>query len=703
MRKEILIFNISLFVLLFCLITIVHSQTTSTEEEILFLVKLDEDITAQDLGVGEPTILPDSPFYFFKKIKRKIQTFFTFDPIKKAKLQLKFANEKLIEAKKLAEKKNSSPEKILKTLESSQKDFTKVKEIVKKLKNKIENPEAKKILEKVIDTSIKQQRLFDKFEKQLPKETHEKLKKIKTLHIQKIAEILQIPPSEFLQKKLPEIVEKQKGSKFKEFKSLEILKNLQSFLPEESQKGIETAQERILENLKRKLEKEKENSEKFKKYLKIIGGNELVHLEILEDLEQKDLPLKTIESLKEAKEQVIKKVENRLRRFKEKGMKDAEIEFLKPLLKKDIKGVRIIKELEKTLPSEFKQTISSFKKELEQRMIEKIKRIDTDREKKKFLDEMTRFTDPVQLETIKELENLLPLEKKEIFEELKDKVKEKIEEEIKRAQKEGKEKKKVILEKLSGEDPQIIEILDEFKISPFVASEIIKHTTDKILKKVEEIKDLKELENLKNKIQERKIKFKIQQINPLILEKIKQKEEIMSCAKAGEKVNRNPLLGPTTRKCCPGLYEVRVSKSYSICKPAPPQKEYFKCTSDKDCSQLRCPGLSSKCVEGKCIIPRCGIKEPSSSQISPNPIKKPEEKICIQVITYAISPEGECREFPTPCHVPEGWKKVEVCPKKETTQTQNEIIEKEKLEKESEKEIEFNFDLKNLIPQEIFQ
>ena len=37
-------------------------------------------------------------------------------------------------------------------------------------------------------------------------------------------------------------------------------------------------------------------------------------------------------------------------------------------------------------------------------------------------------------------------------------------------------------------------------------------------------------------------------------------------------------------------------------------------------------------------------------------------KLCIQVITYAVNPlTGECKEFPTPCDVPKGWKIVRNC------------------------------------------
>ena len=42
------------------------------------------------------------------------------------------------------------------------------------------------------------------------------------------------------------------------------------------------------------------------------------------------------------------------------------------------------------------------------------------------------------------------------------------------------------------------------------------------------------------------------------------------------------------------------------------------------------------------------------------------ERVCAQVITPAISPEGICKEFSNPCQVPENWKIVEKCPPVET-------------------------------------
>ncbi|MBI2597405.1 hypothetical protein HYW41_04570 [Candidatus Daviesbacteria bacterium] len=50
--------------------------------------------------------------------------------------------------------------------------------------------------------------------------------------------------------------------------------------------------------------------------------------------------------------------------------------------------------------------------------------------------------------------------------------------------------------------------------------------------------------------------------------------------------------------------------------------------------------------------------------IKPTPIPSPSsvDQICAQVITPAKNPKtGECKEFGTPCDVPEGWKKVDSC------------------------------------------
>ncbi len=50
------------------------------------------------------------------------------------------------------------------------------------------------------------------------------------------------------------------------------------------------------------------------------------------------------------------------------------------------------------------------------------------------------------------------------------------------------------------------------------------------------------------------------------------------------------------------------------------------------------------------------------------------DRICIQVITPARSPEGEIQEFPTPCDVPEGWEKLPPAELRTSTKAEIETI-----------------------------
>lgn len=58
-------------------------------------------------------------------------------------------------------------------------------------------------------------------------------------------------------------------------------------------------------------------------------------------------------------------------------------------------------------------------------------------------------------------------------------------------------------------------------------------------------------------------------------------------------------------------------------------------------------------------------KIPASTTPASSPtatLQPKDDLVCIQVISYAKDPEtNECKEFPNPCVVPEGWEKVGGC------------------------------------------
>ena len=293
------------------------------QEEVIEMVALDEDVQPEDLEVSEPRLLPDSPFYFLKNWGREIRCFFAFNPIAKAELRAKFSNEKLMELKKMvAEKKD--PEALKKATENYQQEIEKIKEHVEKIREKArENPRVESSLDKFIHQQTLHLKLLDRLETQVPPAAFEKIKEARERHLERFNDVmLKLEDrKEVITEKLDKILEEQKGSPFKNFKNLEVLKNLEEKIPEEVKEAIRKAQENTLKRLQGDLEKmSPEDQEKFKEYIERISGEKEKHLEILENLKAKikEAPLTPIrielkERLEEGKVKVIERIEVRER------------------------------------------------------------------------------------------------------------------------------------------------------------------------------------------------------------------------------------------------------------------------------------------------------------------------------------------------------------------------------------------------------
>lgn len=121
-----------LFILSICIIGgLLLSVNVLAQED----TNIEDEITAEDLEISEPTTLPNSPFYFLKNIWRQARLAFAFNPIKKAGLRLEFASEMLLEAKKLAEETNDQ-ELFQRAIDKYQQQIEKIQNQVGKFKNK---------------------------------------------------------------------------------------------------------------------------------------------------------------------------------------------------------------------------------------------------------------------------------------------------------------------------------------------------------------------------------------------------------------------------------------------------------------------------------------------------------------------------------------------------------------------------------------
>ncbi|MBI2022200.1 hypothetical protein HYS93_04985 [Candidatus Daviesbacteria bacterium] len=83
--------------------------------------------------------------------------------------------------------------------------------------------------------------------------------------------------------------------------------------------------------------------------------------------------------------------------------------------------------------------------------------------------------------------------------------------------------------------------------------------------------------------------------------------------------------------------------------------------SFEDCAKAGYPVMKS--YPAQCNTPDNRHFVQQLSDEEKEKLKPPKDnQVCIQVITPAKNPKtGECKDFPTPCDVPEGWDKVESC------------------------------------------
>lgn len=631
-------------------------------------VNLDENIQPADLGVGAPRILPDSPFYPLKSLVRGIQSALTFNPVAKAELRLKFVNEKLIEAKKLAENKS---EVFPEAMENYKAETEKLKEAVEKIQPDSNNLEVGKFVDNFVDGTIKQQKLFGKFEKEMPAEMYKNIEEIKKENIAKFSDIsLKLVSPSVLQGKITNIAETQQGSDFKHFKNIEILQAVEEKVPEAAKPAIRQAIENSLGRLKGDLENlAPEDREKFKDYVDNIGGNETRHLAIMNEFEKEEMPEIIRNEMEKAKERIFQRAENRLKGYEQKQTAGAKEKFLEHLSQEGrMEDLRVLKEMEDNLSPAVVSQILQVKEEIEEKVAERIKKAETQEQQQEFFEEIEeKFHDVRQFEVFKEIEELIPPEKKELYEKMREKAIARMKEEVERAKKAGVEEKAMILERIAGNSPEQIAILEEMRLPV----EIISETAKNLSQRAEFIDNPEKLEILRKKIEEGNIKARVEMAEPRFFERIEQKSETLIREVGAEQAERHiqeayDNIG-SVKEVFASLSEEarsRIEKSSfgSLMEAA---KKHFE--NAKNAFNERkfgeAFGQATASLHNSSNARKVIFRIDSVQPVMPPGIIAPQEKpVCVQVIAPAISPEGICKEFPTPCEVPAGWKGVDKCP-----------------------------------------
>jgi len=548
------------------------------EEEIIISaeaqqeVDLDENIQPADLGVGQPTILPDSPFYFFKNLGRAVRTLFTFNPVKKAELKEQFTSEKLMELKRMVEE-NKNANAIRNAAQNYQGELQGLKTFTERIRTTAqENEEVGKFLDKYTQHNILHQRVLQKLETQVPDEVFEKIQQTREEHLARFGDVMiKLEDKDKIPERLEKNLEAIKGGDFKDFKNLEILDDLKEKLPEDIRDRIEERKDAILNNLREKLENlPEERRDILKEYIEKISGDKIKHLDILSALEGTELSdeLKTV--IQRVKEISVQRIESQYQNVITKEKVELTITQATDLLAK-VKSLIVERNTTAEEIPEIFRLIEEAEKNLETA-------------KTKFDQENYGRAYSLAVASSSLSRNAI----------------------------------RIMAIRAGFEE-------DESSQGLLICADIAFPVCAKDGRTYRNICEAKKAE-------------------AVVIYRGECKTNLV-CAQEGEQVNRNPLLGPAERRCCEGLEEIRVSRTYSVCKQPGAS---FECKVDSDCPLPRClttTATASKCVEGKCIMPVCD-----------------EPRACIQVITPAKNYKtGECRNFPTPCDVPAGWERTAAC------------------------------------------
>ncbi|MDP3093413.1 MAG: DUF5667 domain-containing protein [bacterium] len=250
---------------------------------------IEEDVTAQDLGVATPNILPDNKFYFLKEWQRNLKLGFTFNPVKKAELRQTILNEKLIELKTLSEK-TQDPETLKKATENYQKGIERLNSQIQKIKDTAQtNPKVNQFLEKFTEQNLLQQKILGKLENQVPPQVFEKIEVAREQHIEKFGQVMAKLENnkEKIAERISQALEKQTATDFKSLEDFQLLRKLEEKLPLEAREAIRKAAEKKMELFKDVFENmPPEKQEKIGNYLQVIGRDKEQQLEIIENLKQ---------------------------------------------------------------------------------------------------------------------------------------------------------------------------------------------------------------------------------------------------------------------------------------------------------------------------------------------------------------------------------------------------------------------------------
>ncbi|MCL5017598.1 MAG: DUF333 domain-containing protein [Patescibacteria group bacterium] len=236
-----------LFTLLLISANISFAQTkTSAAALNVQSIQQEENIGVADLNAGNLGILPTNPFYFLKEIGRNIQLALTFDPLAKAELQLKIANETAAEAKKIQEIVPNDNSAIVRGIRNYQAEQEKLSSMLESLNIASSTPGIDQLIGSIASSTVLHQKVLNEIasDDSDSKEVVSAINSAKKAIDDSAAIVASSSPAIFA-KKMQSALDLSKGSVLKNVRSLEIISDLITKVPAEAQKALLQVQQNI--------------------------------------------------------------------------------------------------------------------------------------------------------------------------------------------------------------------------------------------------------------------------------------------------------------------------------------------------------------------------------------------------------------------------------------------------------------------------
>lgn len=263
--------------------TTAPTQNSASQE-----IQSDSQVTAQDLGVQNPTILPNSPFYFIKEWGRGIANFFTFNATKKAELANTYANEKLIELQKLADS-NASAQDIKDAVTNYQNSINDLKNKISQVQDKSTNNQE---LTNFLTDFAKQQILQEKalrtmITDQVSADISNIVKNAEDTQIKNFGAVVSDlqQAKQDIKTQIMDGLKAIPGSQLKDFSNLELLNNIKQNVSDATKQAIQSVTATVQQSLQNSLKNLPAiEQQKVQDYLQNIPGDKTIYNNIVKDI-----------------------------------------------------------------------------------------------------------------------------------------------------------------------------------------------------------------------------------------------------------------------------------------------------------------------------------------------------------------------------------------------------------------------------------